>query len=91
MPIPTLKVIASLLQMHGPGATIQSDHQGIDALLSDIRGQISDEGVVTPNVTEVVFRRGGFVRGGGYGGGGFRRAGYVGPAGGFRRGGFLRG
>ena len=89
MPIPTLKIIASLLQMHGPGATIQSDHQGIDALLSDIRGQISDEGVVapTPDVTNVAFRRGGFVRG--PAAGAFRRGG-VGPAGGFRRGGFAR-
>jgi len=89
MPIPmSLKVIASLLQMHGPGATIQSDHQGIDALLSDIRGQISDEGAVspTPGITEVAFRRGGFVRGGG--GGAFRRGGSAGGA--FRRGGFAR-
>jgi len=89
MPIPTLKVIASLLQMHGPGATIQSDHQGIDALLSDIRGQISDEGVIpsAPDVTNVAFRRGGFAKGAGAGA--FRR-GATGPAGGFRRGGFAR-
>ncbi len=74
MAILTLKVIASLLQMHGPGATIQSDHPGIDALLGDIRRQISQDGVVapTPGVTDVVFRRGGFVRGG-VGGGAFRR------------------
>lgn len=93
MPIPTLPVIASLLQIHGPGATIQSDHQGIDALLGDIRGQISQQAAAPdePVATQVYFRRGGFVRGGGYGGG-FRRAGYVGPAGGaFRRGGFIRG
>jgi len=82
MPITTLKVLASLLQLHGPGATIQSDHQGINALLSDLRGQDAD------GVTQVYFRRGGFVRGGGYGGA-FRRAGYGG--GGFRRGGFIRG
>ena len=69
-----------ILQLHGPGATIQSDHQGIDALLSDLRGQ----NAVEP--TQVYFRRG-FVRGGG-GYGGFRRAGYYG--GGFRRGGFIR-
>ena len=64
MPVPTLKVLASLLQMHGPGATIQSDHQGIDALLDEIRGQISTEGVVqpTPGATEVAFRKGAFVR-----------------------------
>jgi len=94
MPIPTLSVLASLLQIHGPGATIQSDHQGIDALLGDIRGQISQQGVVPeePVATQVYFRRGGFVRGAGYGGGAFRKAGYVGPAGGaFRRGGFVRG
>ena len=93
MPIPTLTVIASLLQIHGPGATIQSDHQGIDALLGDIRGQISQQGVVSdePVATQVYFRRGGFIRGGGYGGA-FRRGGYVGPYGGaFRRGGFIRG
>ena len=59
MAITTLKVLASLLQLHGPGATIQSDHQGIDALLSDLRGQGSDQ----PVATEVYFRRGGFVRG----------------------------
>ena len=88
MPVLTLKVLASLLQMHGPGATIQSDHQGIDALLGNIRGQISDEGVVspTPGITDVAFRRGGFVRGGGA----FRRAGYAGAGGAFRRGGFAR-
>ena len=79
MPITTLKVLASVLQLHGPGATIQSDHQGIDAVLNDLRGQGDAQ------ATEVYFRRGGFLRGGGYGG--FRRGGYY-P--GFRRGGFLR-
>jgi hypothetical protein len=69
-----MKVIASLLQLHGPGATIQSDHPGIDALLGDIRGQMSKDGVVppTPGTTEAYFRRGGFVRAGA-GGGAFRR------------------
>jgi hypothetical protein len=92
MPFLTLKVIASVLQLHGPGATIQSDHQGIDALLGDVRRQGLEEGSDEPVVTQAYFRRGGFVRGGGYGGGGFRRAGYVAPGGGaFRRGGgFVR-
>ena len=85
MAITTLKVLASLQQLHGPGATIQSDHQGIDALLSDLRGQGSDQ----PVATEVYFRRGGFVRGAHAGG--FRRAGYYPGAGAFRRGGFIRG
>lgn len=35
----TLTVLASLLQLHGPGATVQSDHQGLDALLSGVREQ----------------------------------------------------
>lgn len=80
MPITTLKVLSTILQLHGPGATIQSDHQGIDALLSDLR----EQNAVEP--TQVYFRRG-FLRGPGYGGG-FRRGGYHG--GGFRRGGFIR-
>ena len=84
MAVTTLKVLASVLQLHGPGATIQSDHQGIDALLSDL--QNSDQ----PVATEVYFRRGGFVRGARAGA--FRRAGGYHPgAGAFRRGGFIRG
>jgi len=83
MAITTLKVLASVLQLHGPGATAQSDHQGIDALLSDL--QNSDQ----PVATEVYFRRGGFVRGAGAGA--FRRGGYAPGAGAFRRGGFVRG
>src|SRR5438445_1968224 len=83
MAITTLKVLASLLQLHGPGATIQSDHQGIDALLSDLRGQGAD-----PVATEVAFRRGAFAKGAGAGA--FRRAGYAPRAGAFRRGGFIR-
>ena len=82
MPITTLKVLSTVLQLHGPGATIQSDHQGIAALLNDLRGQ-------NPEATQVYFRRGGFIRGGGYGGA-FRRGGYHG-GGAFRRGGFIRG
>jgi hypothetical protein len=90
MPFLTLKILASLLQLHGPDATIQSDHQGIDALLGDMRQQGLEQGAASeqPAVTEAYFRRGGFVRGGAYGGG-FRRAGYGGA--GFRRGGFVRG
>ena len=84
MAVTTLKVLASILQMHGPGATIQSDHQGIDALLSDLRGQGAD-----PVATEVAFRRGAFAKGAGAGA--FRRAGYAPRAGAFRRGGFIRG
>jgi hypothetical protein len=92
MPLLTLKVMASLLQLHGPGATVQSDHQGIDALLGDVRRQGTEQGSAADEatVTQAYFRRGGFVRGAGYGGGAFRRAGYAAP-GAFRRGGFVRG
>ena len=57
MAITTLKVLASVLQLHGPGATAQSDHQGIDALLSDLQNpdQLA--------ATEVYFRRGGLSAG----------------------------
>jgi hypothetical protein len=81
MPITMLKVLAGVIQLHGPGATIQSDHQGIDALLNNLHQQNSE------GVTEVYFRRGAFVRG--PHAGGFRRAGYHGP-GVFRRGAFIR-
>ena len=43
MTIPTLKVLASLLQLHGPGATVQSDHPGINALLKDFPNPIVDD------------------------------------------------
>lgn len=73
MPVVTLKVLASLLQLHGPGATIQSDHQGIDSILGGVRDQVANEGVEQPAPTEVYFRRAGFIRGTGGGGGAFRR------------------
>jgi len=82
MPITTLKVLASLMQLHGQDATIQSDHQGIAALLNDLRAENSAQ------ATEVYFRRGGFIRGANVSG--FRRAGYYPGAGAFRRGGFVR-
>ena len=101
MTIPTLKVLASLLQLHGQGTAVQSDHQGISALLNKSPDPIKEENtgvfidesnsVDVPSVIPVWFRRafvgpyGGFRRG--YVGpyGGFRR-GYIGPYGGFRRG-----
>ncbi len=92
MPVVTLKVLASLLQLHGPGATIQSDHPGIDAILGDVRDQVANEGVDQPAAvdqaaaTEVAFRRAGFVKGAG--GGAFRKTAAAG--GGFRKGAFRR-
>jgi len=85
----TLKILASLIQLHGPDATIQSDHQGIDALLNNMREQGS-EAVTSdkPEATQVYFRRGGFIRG--PSAGAFRRGAYHPYGGGFRRG-FARG
>jgi hypothetical protein len=79
----TLKILASLLQLHDPGATIQSDHQGIDALLNSLREQNSEAASDKVAPTQVYFRRGGFVRG--PHAGGFRRGGYYPGAGAFRR------
>ena len=92
MGVLTSQVIAGLLQMHGPDATIQSDHRGIDALLNGLRGHLlqnADNMNTTDGIdaTQVVFRRGGFVRGPG-GAGAFRRG--AAGAGGFRRGAFRR-
>jgi hypothetical protein len=97
MAITTLKVLAGLLQLHGPGATVQSDHPGIEALLRDLReqtlntGQASNEGVVSdqPVATQVAFRRGGFVKGARAGA--FRKGAAYPGAGAFRRGAFVRG
>jgi hypothetical protein len=52
-------------------------------LLNDLRSENSEE------LTQVYFRRGGFVRG--PAAGAFRRGGYAPGVGGFRRGGFVRG
>lgn len=84
----TLKILAGLLQLHGPDAKIQSDHQGIEALLNDVREQSAAQAANPdePVITEAYFRRG-FARG--PHAGGFRRA--AGYPGAFRRGRFIRG
>src|SRR6202012_2003416 len=89
MTIPTLKVLATLLQLHGQGTAVTSDHQGINALLNKSPDPIKEENtgvyidesnsVDVPEVTPVWFRLA-FV--GPYGG--FLR-GFVGPYVGFRR------
>jgi len=82
MALLTLKVMAGLLQLQGTGAQIQSDHQGLNALLDDMQGdpraaapaKAQEEDKVLadkPPVEQVYFRRG-FVRAP-YAGG-FRRA-----------------
>lgn len=84
----TLKILAGLLQLHGPGATVQSDHQGIDVLLNNLRDQNAEAASDKVAPTQIYFRRGGFVRG--PSAGAFRRGGYSPGAGAFRRG-FARG
>jgi len=66
MPVLTAKVLASLLQLHGPDAAIQSDHQGIDVVLGNLRTRLNAEELID-RPTEVAFRR--FGRGPGF----FRR------------------
>jgi hypothetical protein len=105
MSILTVKIFAGLLQLHGPGATIQSDHPGIDALLPDMREQTSNKRAVSDQsasdmtaseeflsdkpLVTEAYFRRGFVRGAPYHGGAFRRGAAV-PSGAFRRG-FARG
>jgi len=84
----TLKILASLLQLHGPDATVQSDHQGIDALLNNLRDQSAGAASDKVGPTQVVFRRGGFAKGANAGA--FRRGAVAPGAGAFRRGGFAR-
>jgi hypothetical protein len=84
----TLKILASLLQLHGPGATVQSDHQGIDALLNNMRDQNADAASDKVAPTQAAFRRGGFAKGANAGA--FRRGAYAPGVGAFRRGGFAR-
>ena len=43
MPPLTLKVLASLLQVHGPDAALTSDHQGIDFLLASVREDLDQQ------------------------------------------------
>jgi hypothetical protein len=63
MPVLTLKVLAGLLQLHGPGATVQSDHPGIDAILRGVRDQVTSDRDGMPKATEVNFRKAGFIKG----------------------------
>ena len=106
MPILTLKIFAGLLQLHGPGATIQSDHPGIDALLPDLREQGLDKGASAQSdqnasgpiasqefLSDKPLVTEAYFRRGfvrGPGYGGAFRRGAAGPYGGFRRG-FARG
>jgi hypothetical protein len=105
MAILTLKVFAGLLQLHGPGAAIESDHPGINALLPDVSGPRADKGTIStqsdPNgpvaseefLSDKPLVTEVYFRRGfvrGPGYGAFRRGGYYPYGGGFRRG-FARG
>jgi hypothetical protein len=50
MPL-TLAALASVLQMHGAGATITSDNKGIEDLLVPIRGQLQESRSAGPPAT----------------------------------------
>jgi hypothetical protein len=60
MPLLTLKVLTSLLQMHSPDATLASDNQGVNTLLGAVREQLAEEAgavdaVSDPDAVEAVF------------------------------------
>jgi hypothetical protein len=38
----TLQILATMLQVHGPGATVASDHQGIEFLLTRLREDLHE-------------------------------------------------
>jgi len=40
MPPLTIAILATLMQMHGPGTTIASDNKGVDDLLADVRKEL---------------------------------------------------
>jgi hypothetical protein len=42
MPLLTLKILAGILQLHGPEAQISSDNQGVDYLLASVREKLED-------------------------------------------------
>ena len=85
MPITSLKVLSSCPAIAWAGRNIQSDHQGIDALLNDLRGQTSKQRPRFISGGAALFEGdtvgGGFRRAGYGGGGGFRRAGLSGVLG----------
>ena len=39
MPAVSVKILASVLHMHSPGAAVGSDHQGLSELLADVHKQ----------------------------------------------------
>jgi hypothetical protein len=51
LPPLTLKILATLAQMHGSDATIMSDNQGVEDLLGNIRSSLEEGG---PNASSVM-------------------------------------
>ncbi len=71
MPPLTLTLLASVLQMHGTGATITSDNKGIEDLLAPIRSQLHEEVrsnapvvIMARNHTRGTYLKGGYTKGG---------------------------
>jgi hypothetical protein len=53
----TLKLLASLIQLHGGDATVASDNKGIDQLLGDVRQLLDTDG--TAPVIKAAYDKGG--------------------------------
>jgi hypothetical protein len=58
LPPLTLKILATLAQMHGSDATIMSDNQGVEDLLSNIRNHLEKIGPNGPPVTLIRYDKG---------------------------------
>jgi hypothetical protein len=63
----TVKILAGVLQMHSPDATLQSDNKGIDTILGVVREQMTETAnpapaAANPNADEahvILVRKGG--------------------------------
>ncbi len=53
----TLKVLATLVQLHGANATVVSDNKGIDELLGPVRGELESG---TPPIRFAAYNKGGY-------------------------------
>ena len=59
MPAVSVKILASVLHMHSPGAAVGSDHQALSGLLADVHKQRADG---TARIIEAATKREAYKR-----------------------------